>query len=202
MPLPPLRDRVEDIPLLVHFLVERFAARIGRRIEGVSEPTMARLSAYRWPGNIRELENLLERAVILATGPTLDFEIDGERPPTPVTIGEPSPSSLEAIERRHILAVLDRTGWTIDGPRGAAGILGLHPNTLRSRLKKLGIARLVPRPVVGAHDISSRRPAAIMPREPTHGSDPSRVTCGRTARYDPCSRVRDWRHRPCNRAIS
>ncbi len=141
LPLPPLRDRVEDIPLLVHFLVERFAARIGRRIEGVSEPTMARLSAYRWPGNIRELENVLERAVILATGPTLDFEIDGERPPAPVAIEEPSPPSLEAIERRHILAVLDRTGWTIEGPRGAAGILGLHPNTLRSRLKKLGIAR-------------------------------------------------------------
>ena len=78
VPLPPLRDRAEDIPLLARFLVDKFAARTGRRIEGVSPQTLRRLAAYRWPGNIRELENVLERAVILATGPTLDFEIDGE----------------------------------------------------------------------------------------------------------------------------
>ena len=139
--LPPLRDRAEDIPLLVRFLVNKFATRTGRRIEGVSPRTLQRLASYRWPGNIRELENVLERAVILATGPTLDLEIDGERSPGPAAIEDSSLASLEAIERRHIRAVLRQTQWVIDGPRGAAQILGLHPNTLRSRLKKLGITR-------------------------------------------------------------
>ena len=139
--LPPLRERAEDIPLLVRFLVDRFAARVGKRFEGVSRATVDRLSSYRWPGNIRELENVLERAIILATGPVLDFEIDGERPPAPATAEGLALSSLEEVERRYILAILERTGWIIEGPRGAAGILGLHPNTLRSRLKKLGIAR-------------------------------------------------------------
>jgi PAS domain S-box-containing protein len=140
--LPPLRDRTEDIPLLVRFLVERFATRTGRHIEGISRETMRRLVAYRWPGNIRELENVLERAVILATAPMLDVEIgDGYAPGSPSPVTEPPLASLEAIEHRHIVAVLTRTNWVIDGPRGAAQILGLHPNTLRSRLKKFGITR-------------------------------------------------------------
>jgi PAS domain S-box-containing protein len=147
VPLPPLRERAEDIPLLVRFLVDRFAACIGKRIEGVSQATLRRLADYRWPGNVRELENVLERAVILAAGPVLDFEVDGDHPPAAAPIENRSPPSLEEVERRHILAVLGRTNWVIDGPRGAAGILGLHPNTLRSRLKKLGIAR-------SAHDPS------------------------------------------------
>ena len=140
--LPPLRERAEDIPLLVRFLVDKFATRTGRRLDGVSPETMRRLVAYRWPGNIRELENVLERAVILATGPTLDFEVDAELATGPaVPAGDPSVSSLEAVERRHIIAVLRQTHWVIDGPRGAAQVLGLHPNTLRSRLKKLGVTR-------------------------------------------------------------
>jgi PAS domain S-box-containing protein len=140
--LPPLRDRAPDIPLLARFMIGKFAARVGTRIETVSQETMRRLVAYRWPGNIRELENVLERAVILATGPTLEIEIHAELP-----IGTAAPTedvtilSLEAVERRHILAVLERTQWIIDGPRGAAAILGLHANTLRSRLKKRGIHR-------------------------------------------------------------
>jgi transcriptional regulator with GAF, ATPase, and Fis domain len=141
IPLPPLRDRAADIPLLVRFLVEKFATRTGQRIEGVSEESMRRLVAYRWPGNIRELENVLERAVILATSPTLDLEIHGELSAGPALIEDTLPSALEAIERRHISAVLRQTNWVIDGPRGAAQILGLHPNTLRSRLKKLGLTR-------------------------------------------------------------
>ena len=148
VPLPPLRDRVEDIPLLTRFLVDKAATRIGKRIESVSRETMRRLTSYRWPGNVRELENVLERAVILATGPILDFEIDGE--PAGVaaaSMDQTTPASLEAIERRHILAVLQQTNWVIDGPRGAAQILELHPNTLRSRLKKLGITR-------SGHDLS------------------------------------------------
>ncbi len=148
VPLPPLRDRAEDIPLLTRFLVARSAARTGKRIEDVSRETLRRLVDYRWPGNIRELENVVERAIILATGPTLDFEIDGEPSSGPAAAIEDSPpATLEAIERRHILAVLQQTKWVIDGPRGAAQVLGLHPNTLRSRLKKLDITR-------SAHDPS------------------------------------------------
>jgi DNA-binding NtrC family response regulator len=128
--------------MLVRFLVDRFAARVGKRIEGLSAETMRRLVAYRWPGNIRELENVLERAVILATGPTLDLEIDAELLATPAAAPDDQTlPSLEAIERRHFLTVLRQTRWVIDGPRGAAQVLGLHPNTLRSRLKKLGITR-------------------------------------------------------------
>jgi formate hydrogenlyase transcriptional activator len=161
--LPPLRDRAGDVPLLVQFLVARFAARVGVRIESVGRATMERLNRYSWPGNVRELENVLERAVILSNGPTL--EIDPEvfasataarsasaGPPTPSGSereGEaaagagPTPplESLESTTRNHILAALKQSGWVIDGPRGAAKILGLHPNTLRSRMKKLGIIR-------------------------------------------------------------
>jgi PAS domain S-box-containing protein len=147
IPLPPLRDRTEDLPLLVHSLVARLAVRIGKRIEGVGAQAMGRLAAYRWPGNIRELENVLERAVILAANPILDLEIEATPPPTLAPTADASPPSLEEVERRHILAILGRTNWVIEGPRGAASLLGLHPNTLRSRLKKLGIAR-------ASHDIS------------------------------------------------
>jgi formate hydrogenlyase transcriptional activator len=138
--LPPLRERLEDVPLLVRFLLDRFAARIGKSVDAISQQTMQRLTAYSWPGNVRELENILERAVILATGPTLEIGPD--------ILGEPLSATaagarlaLEDVERNHILNVLGRTGWVIDGPKGAATLLGLHPNTLRSRLRKLGIKR-------------------------------------------------------------
>jgi PAS domain S-box-containing protein len=170
IPLPPLRDRAGDVPLLVQFLVARFAARVGVRIDSVGKATMERLSHYSWPGNVRELENVLERAVILSNGPTL--EIDSEvfasaaarraasaGPLTPsgsestgqaaAGAGLHAPlQSLESNMRNHILAALEQSGWVIDGPRGAARILGLHPNTLRSRMKKLSIVRApqTPRP--------------------------------------------------------
>jgi PAS domain S-box-containing protein len=161
--LPPLRDRAGDVPLLVHFLVARFAARIGLRIDSVGKATMERLSSYSWPGNVRELENVLERAIILSNGTTLEIEPEVFASTTAVrasTAGLPTPSgaererqaaavaesirtieSLESNTRNHILAALAQSGWVIDGPRGAAKILGLHPNTLRSRMKKLGIVR-------------------------------------------------------------
>jgi transcriptional regulator with GAF, ATPase, and Fis domain len=139
--LPPLRERAEDIPILARFLIDKIATRTGSRIEAISQETMRRLVSYRWPGNVRELENVLERTVILATGSTLELEIGGEITTVPSAIEDPLPCSLEAIERRHISGVLRQTNWVIDGPRGAAGILGLHPNTLRSRLKKLGLIR-------------------------------------------------------------
>ncbi len=165
--LPPLRDRKGDVPLLVQFLVARFAARVGAPIESVGKATMERLEQYSWPGNIRELENVLERAVILSNGPTLEIEPEvfaaatAERAaaadPLNPLVGEPDqltasggPESqpaetLESNERNHIQATLEKTGWVIDGPHGAAKILAMHPNTLRSRMKKLGIAR-APRP--------------------------------------------------------
>jgi formate hydrogenlyase transcriptional activator len=160
--LPPLRDRAEDVPLLVHFLVARFAARVGVRIDSVGKATMEQLARYSWPGNIRELENVLERAVILSNGPTLEIDPDvfasataarsaNAGPLTPSgsestrqaagAVPKPPFESLKSNMRNHILAALEQSAWVIDGPRGAAKILGLHPNTLRSRMKKLGIVR-------------------------------------------------------------
>jgi PAS domain S-box-containing protein len=139
--LPPLRDRTEDIPLLTHFCLNKFMARIGKRLSGISTRTLERLKAYAWPGNVRELENVVERAVILAKGDTLEIEPEllAATPPTaPAGQGIPDLSSLE---KNHIRAVLEQTDWVIDGPRGAARILGLHPNTLRSRMKKMGLSR-------------------------------------------------------------
>jgi formate hydrogenlyase transcriptional activator len=145
--LPPLRDRSEDIPLLVHLLVNKFALRIGKRLEGVTRQTMERLQEYPWPGNVRELENVLERAVILTTGSML--EIASDLLPTPAAAtgdivqqaGGQSQRCLEAVERDHIVTVLQETNWVITGARGAAKALGLNPSTLRNRMKKLGITR-------------------------------------------------------------
>src|SRR5262249_39758565 len=151
--LPPLRDRAGDVPLLVHFLVARFAARVGVRIESVAKATMERLARYSWPGNIRELENILGRGGILSNGATLEVgpEVFGsptpERTPGAETLNAASPGlpapfeTLESTMRSHILAALEQSGWVVDGPLGAAKILGLHPNTLRGRMKKLGLVR-------------------------------------------------------------
>jgi PAS domain S-box-containing protein len=155
--LPALRERREDIPLLVQYLVTRFALRNGKRIKGVSGETLHRLTEYSWPGNIRELENVLERAVILASGEVLEIGADllpvqnasteVQQPvEIPVAAAMPAPaatgsSSLESVERNHILAVLHQTNWIITGPRGAARILNLPPSTLRNRMKKLGVER-------------------------------------------------------------
>jgi transcriptional regulator with GAF, ATPase, and Fis domain len=138
--LPPLRERTADIPLLAHFFLDKFAMRIGKRLSGIDSRTMQRFLAYSWPGNIRELENILERAVILAQGDVLETSPDFLGTSTPA-LPRQGPADLVTLERDHILATLEQTGWVIDGPRGAAKILGLHPNTLRSRLKKLGIRR-------------------------------------------------------------
>jgi transcriptional regulator with GAF, ATPase, and Fis domain len=135
--LPPLRERTDDLPLLARFLVEKFAARIGRRIDGLSAASIQRLIAYSWPGNVRELENVIERAVILASGPMLDVSVTGAAAESTTDSG----ATLETVERNHILRVLRQTDWVIDGPRGAAKILDLHPNTLRSRMKRLDISR-------------------------------------------------------------
>jgi PAS domain S-box-containing protein len=154
--MPPLRQRPEDIALLAHYFVRRFVARIGRRIEQIPDATMVRLSAYSWPGNIRELENVIERAVILSKGP--DLELAAELIPpvhgTPVaatfqaypgadnnraSIAEDR--SLARTEKEHIIEVLKQTKWRVEGPNGAAAILKLNPSTLRTRMKKLGVDR-------------------------------------------------------------
>jgi transcriptional regulator with GAF, ATPase, and Fis domain len=136
--LPPLRERREDIPLLVQFLLTQFRMRLGKRIDGVSAATLRRLSEYAWPGNVREMENILERAAILATGPIIEIDADVLQTVSP---RDDSPVSLTSAEREHILSALKKSRWVIDGPSGAAQILQIHPNTLRSRLKKLGITR-------------------------------------------------------------
>ncbi len=145
--LPPLRERAEDIPLLVQFFLAKFNARVGKSIVGVSPELMQRFASYAWPGNVRELENLVERAVILASGDTLDLRSTPFQPGATAAAARPGPvadARLESIEREHIRATLERTAWVIDGPSGAALVLGLHPNTLRGRMKKLGLARPTP----------------------------------------------------------
>ena len=153
MTLPPLRQRRIDIPLLTHFFVDRFSRQFGKRITGVAQDTMHVLSDYSWPGNIRELQNVIERAVVLCPGTVLKLGKDllpltgpEYEQETAIASGNGahptgSGSSLESIEKNHILQVLKQTQGVIEGPRGAAKILNLHPNTLRSRMKKLGIER-------------------------------------------------------------
>jgi transcriptional regulator with GAF, ATPase, and Fis domain len=136
--VPPLRDRRADLPLLVAFFVARLAKTLGKPLEGVSRRSMERLLAYAWPGNVRELQNVIERAAILAPGPLIEIDpLSSAGPPD----GEAGPRTIEVVEREHIARALRSTRGVIEGPRGAASILGLHPNTLRSRMKRLGVDR-------------------------------------------------------------
>ncbi len=136
--LPPLRDRREDIPILVWELIQRRQSELGRRIERVPEKAMDALARYAWPGNVRELGNVLERALILSPGPvlTLDPAFAG------ATKAAPRPAErMDDVERVHFVRVLERCQWRISGAGNAAEVLGLNPSTLRSRLKKLGVSR-------------------------------------------------------------
>ena len=144
--VPPLRERPEDIPMLAWEFVRELSESMGKPIEHIAEESMAALLAYPWPGNVRELRNLIERAMILARGPTLHVSLGPARPPvsqrTPDKTSEnASADSLEAMERDHILQVLEQTGWRIRGSGGAAQRLGIKPTTLESRLKRLGLRR-------------------------------------------------------------
>jgi formate hydrogenlyase transcriptional activator len=138
--LPPIRERRDDIPLLARFFVNRYMIKMGKRIEKIAPDAMDRLVAYSWPGNIRELENIIERAVILCKGPTLHVE-DELAPSHPAGTEDLRPLTLEDVERGHIVKVLEQTRGVIEGHAGAAKILKIHPNTLRSRMQKLGIQR-------------------------------------------------------------
>ena len=138
--LPPLRERREDIPRLLQAL--RREARATRSCEptAVSPTFIERASAYDWPGNIRELENLVERALIMSNGGTLDTNELLASPIAAVTAApQPANASLQEVERTHIRRVLESTRWKIEGDLGAARILGLNPSTLRGRMRKLGI---------------------------------------------------------------
>ena len=140
--LPPLRERADDIPRLVRHFTQRFARRMGRQIETIPSEVMDALVRYPWPGNIRELQNVIERAVILSPGQSLQIPLS-ERPRAAAQADEPSPAAftLADAEKEHILGVLRETAWVVSGPKGAASRLGLRRSTLQWKMKKLGIFR-------------------------------------------------------------
>jgi formate hydrogenlyase transcriptional activator len=154
--VPSLRERPEDIPLLVRHFAEQCARRMNKKIETISSETLKQMRQYRWPGNIRELQNVIERAVILSVGPVLNVplgEIQSRHSPTAVNRDEDldkDPGSttrqdirdvLEETERKHILSVLAQTNWVVAGPNGAATRLGMKRSTLQLRMRKLGLSR-------------------------------------------------------------
>ena len=156
--VPPLRERRSDISRLAMFFLSRYSRNVGKKIERISAPAIERLNSYSWPGNVRELQNVIERALILSSGPTLEVDTDliglstADAPDDgrqvaamvqPIVPGEPASSlkTLDEVERAHISAVLQETRGVIEGAKGAAKVLGMHPNTLRHRMEKLGIKR-------------------------------------------------------------
>jgi len=154
--VPPLRERRSDIPQLAIYFLERSARKAGNRVRGIASETLRLMQEYPWPGNVRELQNLIERAVVLSAGPVLNLDPQllsptsfaapaanpGQPPAAPqLPMEQGDLPSLEDMQRRHILAVLEQTRWVIEGPEGAANILRLNPSTIRSRMKKLGIVR-------------------------------------------------------------
>jgi transcriptional regulator with GAF, ATPase, and Fis domain len=139
--VPPLRERRSDIPLLVRHFLAHFQRRLAKSLEAVTPESMDRLQGYSWPGNIRELQNVIERACVLSRGPVVEVRDalgpaarDSFLPSRDEPLG-----TLDEIDRRHIRRVLEATEGVISGPNGAAKILGLHPNTLRSRMERLGL---------------------------------------------------------------
>src|SRR5690242_16480543 len=140
--LPPLRERPDDIPRLARHFTQRFARRMGRRIETIPTAVMDALVRYPWPGNVRELQNIIERAVILSPGPALQVPLSDLQAAAPQA---PAPAAaavtLADAEREHILGALRETGWVVGGPKGAAARLEMKRSTLQKKMKKLGISR-------------------------------------------------------------
>jgi transcriptional regulator with GAF, ATPase, and Fis domain len=139
--LPPLRERRDDVPHLLRHFASRTARRLGRAIDGLSPAFIERARAYDWPGNIRELENLVERALIMTRGGVLDASELFAAPAVAARVEATGDGTLEEVERAHISRVLEETSWTVEGDRGAARRLGLNPSTLRGRMRKLGIRK-------------------------------------------------------------
>lgn len=138
---PPLRERKEDIPLLVEHFVKSFSKKIGKTIELIPRHVMASLQAYAWPGNIRELENVIERAVILSQGRKLEIHATLSNANTDSMVYDPRISPLEETDRAHIMRALKSTAWRVGGPKGAAQVLGIKRTTLQAKMIKLGIQR-------------------------------------------------------------
>jgi formate hydrogenlyase transcriptional activator len=134
--IPPLRERPEDIPLLVWAFVRMFQERMGKEIETISKKTMEALQSYSWPGNVRELKNIIEHAMILSNDKALAVRL-----PQHGSLGTDAIQTLQDVERRHMVAVLEKTSWRLSGKGGAAEILGLKRTTLRAKMEKLGIKR-------------------------------------------------------------
>jgi formate hydrogenlyase transcriptional activator len=160
--VPSLRERPEDIPLLVRHFAEQCARRMNKKIETISSETLKQMRQYHWPGNIRELQNVIERAVILSAGPVLNVplgEIQSRPSPMAMNRNEDSDKDrrsttrqdirdvLEETERKHILSVLAQTNWVVAGPNGAAIRLGMKRSTLQLRMRKLGLSRENVQPV-------------------------------------------------------
>lgn len=139
--IPPMRERTEDIPILARYFIDKYMKKMNKRFEAIGHSTMDRLVQYPWPGNVRELEHVIERAVIYCTGPTLDIGNEALSVTSAAMATPERLMTLEEMERGHILKVLKLTKWVIGGPKGAAELLNIHPNTLRSRLPKLGITK-------------------------------------------------------------
>jgi transcriptional regulator with GAF, ATPase, and Fis domain len=136
--MPPLRDRMEDIPLLVDFYVKKISKRMGKTIKIIPASVMNALQNYHWPGNVRELENVLERAVINSSGPKLRLVDELKKPFKDLSTSQ---KTLEAVERDHIIRVLEQTQWKVSGKNSAAEILGLNRSTLRARMRKFDIGK-------------------------------------------------------------
>jgi formate hydrogenlyase transcriptional activator len=141
--IPRLRDRREDIPLLVRYFAQKYARRMKRPIETIPAKAMTALTEYHWPGNVRELENFVERSVILSRGTELQVplaELNQRTKVSPLTLSDGF-TTLENAERAHIVRALGESNWVIGGPTGAAARLGMKRTTLQSRMVKLGITR-------------------------------------------------------------
>ena len=170
--VPALRERRSDIPQIVMAFLQQSAKRMGKPVPSVSPETMRSLVEYSWPGNIRELQNVIERAVVLSKGPILELGADlppvepsGESVEPEDRSESESSDSLHDVKRQYILRVLDKTGWVISGPGGAGAILDVHPNTLRSLMNRLGIRRAASGCVVsalGRVTLFRKRPEAIL----------------------------------------
>jgi formate hydrogenlyase transcriptional activator len=139
--IPPLRERREDIAPLTRFFTQKYARRLKKRIETISSEALTALTNYHWPGNIRELEHFVERAVVVTQGTELEVSLSGLKPAAQAAPGQSSISTLEVAEREHILRALEESNWVVGGPHGAAARLGMKRTTLQSRMQKLGLER-------------------------------------------------------------
>ncbi len=139
--VPALRDRKEDIELLAGYFMQKYSSQVGKNLKDIDKETLKKLKNYSWPGNIRELENIVERAAILSPGETLEVSENLISAPVEREAGAIGALRLEDLERDHIIRILDQTSWQVHGEKGAAKVLGINPNTLRTRMSKLGIKK-------------------------------------------------------------